>query len=752
MKNTNSIRRTLALMTAAISVVTLTGCGGKATKGSTLEVSFDHAYSSKPVELENYEVNRLTPVGNNVFMTCYDENWIPSVMRYNIETGEMSDAGFAFMEQNNELQSFEPMGIFSTDDGGVQVLYMDYVLNEETWECEETTYYLETYDSSMKLLDTKDISENYPEDAQFYNYQKDGSGNIYAFTSAEDGTQSVAMFDADFTPVTTIDIDAEWLDSLFCTPDGSVYVTGYSTSGEMLVGKINPETKSMEALDFENMPPYYNGVIGGAGEYDLFLYDAMYLYGIKTEEKTCEEVVNWINSDFMGNYINSVVALPDGRFLASQYNTDFEGSSLWIMEKRSEEELKNMELISLAALYSSSDLTEAVCHFNRSNDKCRIVMKCYEEDMDYESETAYEDCVAQFKTDMTSGKVADIICMDNLPFESYANKGMFLDLYELMEQDENFNKDDYFANYFKSLEYNDMLQRIGFSFSVKSMAAKSEYVGTESGLSPAEYLELMKSFPDDIEPFHDMTKMNALYTLGISNLGSFVDTKNAVCHFDSPEFVELLEFCATYPNESETDYSSDDWWIEYETAHRNDKVVFKEVYLASPSEYHILKQGTFGTDDVTMVGYPTVDENDCGSAFASNFTLSVSRQTKYRDEVWEFLSYMLSEDYQKGLDWNFPIHKGAYKAMTDKAVNTKDEYGDMHYIGDEEINIGYPTQQEMDELTAYIEGITKNAAYDNSVVEIVDEECDIYFSGDQSAEETAKMIQSRVSLYLSEQS
>ena len=61
------------------------------------------------------------------------------------------------------------------------------------------------------------------------------------------------------------------------------------------------------------------------------------------------------------------------------------------------------------------------------------------------------------------------------------------------------------------------------------------------------------------------------------------------------------------------------------------------------------------------------------------------------------------------------------------------------------------TQAYADELKAYIEGIRDISVYDTTIMEIVNEEAQKYFAGEQTSQQAADMIQSRASLYLSEQ-
>ncbi len=756
MKRT-TMQKTIAMLTAAITAVTLTGCGGDKSKlGSTLEVSFDNAFSSQEVKGPEFSVSKLIPIGEQILMLGYDKDYAAKVALYDPASSTTTAAEMKYMKNASDERMIDIMGAYGSKDGGCEILYYDYTMNED-WEIESQCYYIESYDSSMKLVDSRDVTENIGDDSSFYNVIADKSGNIYAMSNTMDGMQYISVRDENFKEKGIVEVEAEWLDQLFCSANGTVYVSGYSNMGGMLFGSIDPETFVLNEVDVEGMPEYYNGTLAGADDYDFFVYDSTSVKGINAEKGICEEVLNWMNSDFSGDYVSSVAALPGNRFLTSMYDENYESSTLWQMEERSEEELKNMEVISLSALYTSSDLVNAVGKFNRGSDKLRIVIKDYSAEVTDE-EDSWNAAMDLFSKDMTSGKVADIICTEGLNFESYANKGVFVDLYTLMENDESFNKDDYFQNYFTSLEYKEKLMRMGFSFNINTLAAKTEYVGDKSGITPAEFMEIIKNTPDGMDVFPNMTRSTLLYSMMAGNIGTFVDTVNATCNFNTPEFIELLELCSTYPADDHLDYNSmdnTDWeqyWEAEELAYRNDTALFKNAYIEEPRRIHELLEGDFGGEEVTLVGFPTTAEGSSGGVFQTDYTIAISSQSKYQEEIWEFFKYMLSEEHQNSLEWNFPVNKKSYEQMVKETLEDKEEYNKFYYLGNEEFDIGFPMQEEMDKLTEYIGSITQSSFYDDSVMEIIDEETQMYFAGDQDAKQTAEMIQSRVGLYLSEQS
>ncbi|MBQ8079872.1 MAG: hypothetical protein IJ236_07960, partial [Oscillospiraceae bacterium] len=78
-------------------------------------------------------------------------------------------------------------------------------------------------------------------------------------------------------------------------------------------------------------------------------------------------------------------------------------------------------------------------------------------------------------------------------------------------------------------------------------------------------------------------------------------------------------------------------------------------------------------------------------------------------------------------------------------------YDDTIWRGDEEVKMPEMPKEFADSIKDYIAGITESGFYDEKIANIISEEAGKFFAGDQSAQQAADMIQSRASLYLSEQ-
>lgn len=72
-------------------------------------------------------------------------------------------------------------------------------------------------------------------------------------------------------------------------------------------------------------------------------------------------------------------------------------------------------------------------------------------------------------------------------------------------------------------------------------------------------------------------------------------------------------------------------------------------------------------------------------------------------------------------------------------------------MADEEVKVKM-TQADADKLLDFLAAIENLYDYDSAIMDIIKSECQAMFSGDKTPEETAKLIQSRASLYVAEQS
>ena len=101
---------------------------------------------------------------------------------------------------------------------------------------------------------------------------------------------------------------------------------------------------------------------------------------------------------------------------------------------------------------------------------------------------------------------------------------------------------------------------------------------------------------------------------------------------------------------------------------------------------------------------------------------------------------------------NYQMDENGKPVLDANGNKIKQPLGSIGISADKSIDYYELTQADSDELMAVINSATKVLRQDQNITDIITDECTAYFKGEKSAEETAKLVQSRVSIYVNEQS
>ena len=157
-------------------------------------------------------------------------------------------------------------------------------------------------------------------------------------------------------------------------------------------------------------------------------------------------------------------------------------------------------------------------------------------------------------------------------------------------------------------------------------------------------------------------------------------------------------------------------------------------------------------DKLTYIGYPTTEGHGALLGVGSSF--SITKNCKDTDTAWKLIrQYFLPTEnegdnnlYSYG---NMSIRKDDFDKFCEKAMSD-DDRGSWGW-GNFEVEIKPATQEQVDEVKNLIAGITAvDGSMSSEMMNIINEEAAAYFSGQKSAEEVAKIVQSRIQVYLSE--
>ncbi len=742
MKKTKLFAFPLALIMGVSAFTACADIGGirKEKDGATLELSMEHSWRSERT-LQSVTHAPWFSVGTHILCSKTLPNSGESeYCWYDLETR----TGTRFKPQCSE--NLEPLervhsAPIEFSDGTFGIVCMIYQ-GLGGGEIEVHRRCMEVYDADLNLLETRELPMEMFGDDYFRPKDTfaDKDGNWYVMRADESTNyqQMIHSYNSDFQLYGTAEPPSDMFNYMFATADGTVYASymlfdNLGGAYEKLY-KLDAVNHSAEpaSLTLESASGYMTGTNG----YDFYYQTQYGIFGVKGEETI--QIVNWINSDLM--YVNTCIPVDDGTFIVN------DGNGYWHLTPRTQEEIDSIQTITLAAVDLDYGLLGTVMDYNREETGYRILVKDYGEyDTPDEPHKGYEI----MKEDMMNGIIADMICADGQNFESLASKGLFADWYALMDADPEFNREDYFQNFFEAYEYKDKLLRLGVSYEIMTGIAKTEYVGTEQGLSLGEQLDIPLQEGMD-RWIYSPAEILAETWMRNYQTGT-INRETAECYFDSPDFVRLLEELNRIPGEDDFYLTmNDNYGYNYKTNWTEDRVLFMgdDISISDPIAIRTIRRYYFGDADLTLTGFPMIHaegvDHGNGGVFNTRSTVSINAQSTEKEKIWDFMKYLLSEEYQKKV--SLPVHRGALELQIEQAEHN------VTFMAFGEMFVGALEPWESDILRDYIEGVRTCSYYDYRVHDILLEEAEKMLAGDQTPQECAEMMQSRVSIYLSEQS
>ena len=441
--------------------------------------------------------------------------------------------------------------------------------------------------------------------------------------------------------------------------------------------------------------------------------------------------------------------MEDGRLLVATQTYDYmtyqSVSELALVEEIPAEEAANIKSVTLACINSDEQLEQRVINLNKKNPDTRIRIKTFWEEIGDED---YEDAMARFVTNMASDPDTDIVYFNGYtPYAdmmNFASKGLLVDLNTYLESDAEVKKADLMTSILDACTYNDMLVGLPTGFSVSTVIGKVSDVGTEPGWTFSDMKALLESKEPGTQLFYGRNRDWALQMC--MNLGykQFVDLETATCSFDTQEFVDVLEFANLFPEEFDWNNAED------ETILMNQGKVLLAAYNLSDFAEIQLYTEIFG-EELTYIGYPTVDGN--GALMTMGSTFAITKNCEMPEHAWKLIrEYFLptkDDENNRYYSYNLSIRNDEFDKFCKNAMS--DENNGSWGWGDFTVEIKPATQEQVNEVKNLIANTTAvDGAVSNAMLNIINEEAAAYFNGQKSAQEVASIIQSRMQVYLSE--
>ena len=667
-------------------------------------------------------------------------------------------------------------GICFTDDGFVtiEMIYSSWnagdanvtMYSEQYWENQkyEQEFYIRWFDKQGNELSCAPV----PVDPEYYldayRMKLDANNNVLVTTGS--GIRAIAP---DGSNAYEVQYEG-YVDGIISLGDGGTAIFAWSDSaGSYMIHRLDADSGTVD----EGTPiqgDAYNACQGN-GEYDFFCTNGTNFYGYKLGQEEPDKLFNWINCDVNGSSVNVLGVSSDGavtgvisEWKESSNSYDYE---MVTVKKVPYDSVPKKENLTMAVLYLDYYMQDMIVKFNRSNPGYRVEIVDYSEATDGDWTAAAN----KLNTEIMSGKVPDIFCLNGLNYTQLASKGFLEDLYPYIEADPELDRDDFFSNILGAMEVGGKLCTTVAGVYITSAIGAASVVGDTPGWTYEEFNAALSNMPEGCTAFDEyVTRDQILQTCLALDMDSFVDWGSGQCNFNSQQFISLLEFAKSFP--SEFDWDNYSWETAAST---EDRLASGQQMLVQTSAYSIddifyNNYTTFMGSPITYIGYPTAS----GTGNMFNLTDSgyaMSSKSEHKDAIWQLLREFFTKEYHDENVYSLSSRIDVFEEKAKEATtiqyqqdaegnNILDENGEpipvvrysmwnQHTQKAEEIYC--LTQEQVDQIRELMESTTKMADYDNSIIEIVLQQAAPYFEGQKSAQDVAKLIQSKVNIYVNEQ-
>ena len=278
-------------------------------------------------------------------------------------------------------------------------------------------------------------------------------------------------------------------------------------------------------------------------------------------------------------------------------------------------------------------------------------------------------------------------------------------------------------------------------FSIETRLGLQSRFGESWGWSFDDYLRIDAETPEDHMVIYNLTQEYFLRMSVTRFLRQAIDWENGTCDFDNPQFIRTLEACRDMratPEDPEN--------MIFGMNLMGDGVIVTDLAMID-GVTALANESRHVGQPICIIGWPTTD-GSCGSDFGFPYPIGVMKNCTHPELCWQFLKYCL-------LHPNMKPHTGIpnYRPLMEKQIDEA-----RHIDPDEERPLWYDglrspmTDEEIAQFQELLRRMEHTTMCDETALAIVNAEIAPFLAGQRSAEETARIIQSRMSIYVSEQS
>lgn len=340
------------------------------------------------------------------------------------------------------------------------------------------------------------------------------------------------------------------------------------------------------------------------------------------------------------------------------------------------------------------------------------------------------DAVTRMTTELLAGNVPDLLDCSSLSgtqYAGYAKNGILLPLDGMPES-------ELLSGILKPCYVDGQLYSVVGAFMLDPLFGPASKLGASLETSA---LDVLRGEVLDVRFFWGGEDLLGVYCRHAAE--QYLDYDSQTASFESEEFLDILTACAKIAS---SEFDAD--------CIMQQPMRSVSMYRSMQSQWY---QQTGDAFRVLALG------EDGGTAYQPILQLGVCAGSAMREAAQEALRGMLQEGFQQTITDAFPVCRAALRILMQKEIDAQaveqqtaireegrveiGEAGDLAFLFDE---------AAADDLMNVLEHADCRSCDNQEILKIILDEADAFFKGRKTAQEAAKVMDSRAALFLAENS
>lgn len=545
---------------------------------------------------------------------------------------------------------------------------------------------------------------------------------------------------------------------ILCQDENNIYqLDDVSLSLKHTYGQETAE--GQEALNNFLQDEFLNSsVLSGADGKSLYFISQSGIYRYMTDGTAVEKIFNGSMGQMNSNtfFANKATVLTDGTIFIPYHINEQE--RLFCYSFDPEASLRPEHTITVYSLYDNLNIRKLITEFQSQHSD---VMVEYETGMTGEDAVTRSDALKTLNTNIMAGEGPDVLILDGLPISSYIEKGLLMDIGDLVEEAD--KAEGLFGNIVNAYKTDGSLLAVPTSFSIPVL------IGRQSALEEINSLEELalaaekdrENSPENSHILGSMTNSTLLLTLISSSSPSWVTEEGTLDKKALTDFFENAKRIAAAQNAPDNMEYSDTESQPLELSPFMTSAHLNTLEMGYTNSYMTISNlmSAEGLSNILSMakylgggGYKSTP-GQSEHVFIPLSPVGISSKTDNEETAGEFVSYLITEGQHSSSITSWPVNRTAFAGRQELPSNFP--VGMTHMESDVDgsgfdLEIIPPAKEDYDALQNMIGTLTTPAVTDDIINRTVMTEGLKCLSQETSVSDTVDAILKKVNLYLAE--